>query len=87
MNLTLDEVSQFAHVGWGYLAVTALKLAVHVPLPIAALVVIAAAAGKEYWDCHGLENLATSGGVEGSWIDFAFWALGAGLGCLVFIRG
>lgn len=76
MNLSLEEVSQFAHVGWGYLFVTFPFLILRVPLYITVPIVVAAAAAKEYADCHGLENEQTSGGTTGSWEDFIFWCLG-----------
>jgi hypothetical protein len=82
MNLTFDEVSWLGHIGWGYLLVTLPVLKFHAPLHIMAPIVIAAA-GKEYWDCHGLETEAVSGGVKGSWIDFATWCIGIWLGVLV----
>jgi hypothetical protein len=48
-------------------------------------ILLLAEAAKEYWDCHGLEDPATSGGFWGSVEDFTFWAAGNVLGVLVLL--
>ena len=80
LDLSSNELAQFAHVGWGYILVTFPILKWHVPLHISLPILITIAGIKEYWDCHGLENTATSGGAYGSWEDFCFWCLGFLLG-------
>ena len=86
ITLSLEEVSQFAHVGWGYLLVTApvLALGEKALLPWA-LIVTTAAGLKEYEDCHGLESEADSGGVSGSWLDFSMWCVGILAGSLTLV--
>jgi hypothetical protein len=83
IDLTLDELAQLDHVAWGYLIVTFLCLVFHMPIEIVVPIAFAAAAGKEYWDCHGLEPIADSGGVSGSFKDFIFWSLGILIGAFV----
>jgi hypothetical protein len=83
IDLTLDDLAQLDHVAWGYLIVTFLCLMFHAPLDIVVPIAFVAAAGKEYWDCHGLEPIADSGGISGSWKDFIFWSLGILIGAFV----
>jgi hypothetical protein len=81
VNVTLQSVSQYAHVGWGYIFVTfpTLLLGPKVLWWTAGAVLIGTGI-KEYADCHGLEMPDVSGGVKGSWQDFAFWCVGNALG-------
>ena len=84
--VTLDSVSQYAHVGWGYVFIT-------FPLPFIStrfmwwrlLVCVLGEAGKEYWDSHGLETPEVAGN---SWKDWFFWCLGnaTGVAALLFRR-
>ncbi len=80
MNVSFNQVSQFAHVGWGYLLVTAPVLLFHCPLKYSAGVILAGAAIKEYADAHGLETPEVAGS---SWEDFAFWCVGIGAALIV----
>ena len=87
--VTLQFVSQCAHVGWGFLLVAIPTLLIG-PKSLwwFAGIVAVGAAVKEWGDIHGLEDDATSGGVAGSWEDFAFWLVGDALfviTCLVAI--
>jgi hypothetical protein len=79
--VTLQFVSQAAHVGWGFIFVVVPYLltgSMKVFWWSVGIVAVAAAI-KEWWDVHGLEDPATSGGVQGSLQDFAFWCVGDGL--------
>jgi hypothetical protein len=79
MNVSLDETSQYAHVGWGYLLTTLPVLVFHKPVWWFAGSVIVAAGIKEYADAHGLETPDVAGN---SWKDFAFWSVGVVTGIL-----
>lgn len=78
LELSQNQTSQYAHVGWGYLLVTAPVLILHrfahhnFILAVAAVVVVTAGL-KEYWDSHGLESKVLAGN---SWEDFGFWCVG-----------
>jgi hypothetical protein len=87
--VTLQFVSQAAHVGFGYIFVTMPALiASHFCTIdtvkrigwISGAVVLIGSGIKEIWDVNGLEDPVTSGGVKGSWQDFGFWCLGNALG-------
>lgn len=87
MKVTLQFVSQAAHTGFGYIFLT-------VPVLLTGSftvmwwtlgVLVTGEAGKEYWDCHGLEDPETSGGVSGSWEDFSFWVVGNVLAVVVLL--
>ena len=87
LKITLQFVSQAAHIGFGYIFLT-------IPVLLTGSftvmwwtlgALVAGEGAKEYWDCHGLEDPATSGGVSGSWEDFAFWVLGNVIGVLTLI--
>jgi hypothetical protein len=78
--VTLQFVSQAAHVGFGFIFVIMPALLVgQKAMWWAAGALAIGAAIKEYWDVHGLEDEQTSGGVKGSLEDFAFWLLGDAL--------
>jgi hypothetical protein len=84
--VTLQSVSQYAHVGWGYIFVTAPTLLIgQRAMWWAAALTLVASAGKEYWDFHGLEDDATSGGLRGSLEDFGFWCVGNALAVILLL--
>ncbi len=80
MNVSFNQVSQYAHVGWGYILTTLPTLLFHIPLYYIAPLIVAGAAIKEYSDAHGLETPEVAGN---SWEDFGFWCIGIILGCIV----
>jgi hypothetical protein len=77
---TFNEISQFSHIGWGYLLTTVLALVFHVHPLVACAIVTTGAGIKEYSDAHGGETPLVAGN---SWEDFAFWCVGIALGLLV----
>lgn len=80
LNVSFNSVSQYAHVGWGYLLSTAPVLLFHIPLWITAPLVVIGAGIKEYWDAHGLETPEIAGS---SWEDFAYWCVGVAAAIMV----
>ena len=76
LNPSFNTVSQFSHVGWGYLLVTAPTLLLHHAVWWSAGPVLLLSGAKEYWDCHGGETPVVAGD---SWEDFFFWCVGVGL--------
>jgi hypothetical protein len=81
--VTLDSVSQYAHVGWGYILVTAPTLFIgQKALPYAMCAVFVGSAIKEYWDAHGLEDPVTAGN---SVVDFFWWCVGNAMGVAVLL--
>lgn len=87
MKITLQFVSQAAHTGFGYILLTipVLLTGSFTVMWWTLSVLLLGEAAKEYWDCHGLEDPATSGGVKGSIEDFAFWAIGNTLAVIVLL--
>jgi hypothetical protein len=85
LKVTPNFIAQSAHVGWGYIFVTAPAMLFHVHILWIALGVVALTGAKEYWDAHGLETPDVAGN---SWVDFAYWFLGVWLALIVlFISG
>lgn len=77
LTLSDNMIAQMAHVGWGALLTLAPAVMFHESPYYFAAAVVVLAAGKEYWDSHGLESTALAGN---SWEDWGFWCLGASLG-------
>lgn len=75
-----DQTAQWAHVGWGYIFVTAPVALFHVHLVYSILFAVAIAGGKELWDAYGGETTAEAGS---SWRDFGFYCLGIASGAAV----
>jgi hypothetical protein len=73
---------QAAHVGWGYIFVTAPAMLFHVKWWILVVGVIVLTGAKEYADSHGLETPDVAGN---SWEDWGFWCVGALLGLAVLV--
>lgn len=86
LDLTSDELAQFAHIGWGYIFVTFPHIVFHANWIYTAITVCIVSGVKEYADCHGLEDTETSGGVSGSWLDFLMWCVGIALGVFAVTR-
>lgn len=84
LALSDNAIAQMAHVGWGALLTLAPAVMFHKSVWYFAGAVIILAAGKEYWDSHGLESKALAGN---SWEDWAFWCLGVALGLSVVFIG
>jgi hypothetical protein len=82
MNVSFNSVSQCAHVGWGYIFVTAPAMIFHAHYWWFALAVVLGAGVKEYADAHGLETPDVAGN---SWEDWAFWIIGVALALAVLI--
>jgi hypothetical protein len=83
LNPSFNAVSQFSHVGWGFLLVIAAVLGFHAPPLWAASVVVVLAGAKEAYDCNGGETPVIAGD---SWEDFFFWCLGVGLALVTLLR-
>lgn len=77
---TADGTAQWAHVGWGYIFVTAPVALIHLPLIYSVLIAVAIAAAKELWDAYGGETAIEAGS---SWRDFGFYCVGIALGAAV----
>lgn len=77
---SFNQVSQFSHVGWGYLLTTAPALLFHKHVWPFAIPVMVGAAAKECWDAHGGESPIVAGN---SWEDFGFWCVGIILALLI----
>jgi hypothetical protein len=74
MNVSFNSVSQYAHIGWGYIFVTAPALLFGPKVLWWTLgVCILGEAIKEIWDSNGLETKEVAGN---SWEDFGFWCIG-----------
>jgi hypothetical protein len=80
LNISDNFIAQSAHVGWGYIFVTAPAMLFHVRWWWIALAVVALTGAKEYLDAHGLEDKATAGN---SYEDWFFWIIGTLLGVVV----
>lgn len=80
MDVSFNQVSQYAHIGWGYILTTLPILLLHLPIYYVAPAIIIGAGIKEYADAHGLETAEVAGN---SWEDFGFWCVGILLGCIV----
>jgi hypothetical protein len=82
MNVTFNQTAQYAHVGWGYIFVTAPAMMFHVKWWILVAGVIALTGCKEWWDSHGLETPDVAGN---SFEDWAFWIVGTLLALAVLV--
>ena len=82
LNISQNFRDQAAHVGWGYIFVTAPAMLFHVDYRWIALTVVLGTALKEYLDAHGMEDKATAGN---SWEDFGYWCAGVGLALAVLV--
>lgn len=76
---TFNSVCQIAHTLAGALIVVLAAFLFHDPL-FGVIFAIVWAGLKEFWYDLAYEPLAISGGLAGSWEDFAFYLVGAGLG-------
>jgi hypothetical protein len=83
MNVSFNQVSQWAHVGWGYLLTTLPVMLLHWHLYWVAPAIVLGAAIKEYSDAHGLETPDVAGN---SWEDFSFWCVGVAIGIAALMR-
>ena len=82
VNPSFNTISQFSHVGWGYLLTTLPVLAFHFPLIWVVSAIVLGAGIKEYSDSNGLETPDVAGN---SWEDFGFWCIGIVLAVGVLI--
>jgi hypothetical protein len=82
MTVSFNFVSQTAHVGWGYIFVTAPAMMFHVKWWILVVGVIVLTGIKEYADSHGLETPDVAGD---SWEDWAWWIVGTLLALAVLV--
>jgi hypothetical protein len=80
MTVSFNFVSQTAHVGWGYIFVTAPAM-MFGPKVLwwTLLICVIGEAVKEIWDSRGLETKEVAGN---SYEDFAFWCVGNGAGVI-----
>ena len=84
LNPSFNTISQFSHVAWGYLLVTAPVIVFHIHPAYTIGAVLLGSGIKEYADCNGLESAQVAGS---SWQDFAFWSMGVDIAALTLWIG